>query len=416
MKWVFWLSLSAIIYTYVGYPLWLWLRRLWRDRPVRSVPALPSISIVMAVHNEAQVLPRKLLNLSEIDYPPDRFEMIVVSDGSTDGTNQVLAGVGAPLVGAKSVAALFSSGISGAATRSAFTSAPECPPQAGHPQGVPLQSGRLRALTLPQHQGKASALNCGIHAAKGEIVVLTDARQLIEPSAVRHLVANFADPAVGCVSGELILGEPQKGPSVNGVGVYWSMEKKIRQLESATGSVVGATGALYAIRRELAVPLPPGTILDDVYLPLHVVRQGRRVIFEPRARAYDTLVTGEQEFRRKVRTLLGNYQLLHLAPWLLTRANPVRFEFVCHKLLRLVVPFALASALVSSLLLKGVFFRLAFVLQLLFYGLATLAVFPARFGPVSRLANLSLAFVLLNTAAAVAFAYLVTGKKEVWVR
>jgi cellulose synthase/poly-beta-1,6-N-acetylglucosamine synthase-like glycosyltransferase len=366
----------------------------------------------MAVRNEAEVLPRKLLNLSEIDYPPDRCEMIVVSDGSTDGTNQVLAGVGAPLVGDRSVTAPFSNGISGAATRSAFPEPLEGPPQAGHPQGV----GRLRALTLPQHQGKASALNCGIQAAKGEIVVFTDARQLIEPSAVRHLVANFADPAVGCVSGELILGEPQKGPSVNGVGVYWSMEKKIRQLESATGSVVGATGALYAIRRELTVPLPPGTILDDVYLPLHVVRQGRRVIFEPRGRAYDTLATGEQEFRRKVRTLLGNYQLLQLAPWLLTTANPVRFEFVCHKLLRLVVPFALASALVSSLLLKGVFFRLAFVLQLLFYGLATLAVFPARFGLVSRLANLSLAFVLLNTAAAVAFAYLVTGKKEVWAR
>jgi cellulose synthase/poly-beta-1,6-N-acetylglucosamine synthase-like glycosyltransferase len=371
MKWVFWLSLSLIIYTYLGYPLWLWLRRLWRTRPVVSAPILPSISVIMALHNEAEVLPRKLCNLLEIDYPTDRCEIVVVSDGSTDATNRILAAAA---------------------------------------------EERLQVLTLPQRQGKASALNCGIQAAKGEIVVFTDARQLIEPSAVRCLVANFADPEVGCVSGELLLGEPEAAPSVNGVGVYWDIEKKIRQCESASGSVIGATGALYAIRRELAVPLPPGTILDDVYLPLHVVRLGSRVIFEPRAKAFDDLAPGGREFRRKVRTLTGNYQLLQLAPWLLTRTNPVRFEFVCHKLLRLVVPFALASVLVSSLLLEGGFFRFASLLQLLFYGLATLATFRTPPGVLSRLANLSFAFVLLNTAAAVAFAYFMTGKKEVWAR
>ncbi len=478
MKWVFWVSLSVIIYAYVGYPLWLWLRRLWRTRPVMSAPirtadlakqvcATPFVSIVMAVHNEAGVLARKLRNLWEIDYPPDRCEIIVVSDGSTDQTNQLLAAVGAPLVGARPVAARFSDRTSGAATRAA-----------------PTDLGRLHVVTLPQRQGKASALNRGIQAAKGEIVVFTDARQLVEPEAVKHLVADFADPTVGCVSGELMLGEaeapeavrkmaalppavrkgsafpaqqaqeetknkalrlgclpesrrlsvqqaaePQQAAgsgrthsfhsfagSVKGVGVYWSMEKKIRQWESATGSVVGVTGALYAVRRELLVPLPPGTILDDVYLPLHVVRQGRRVIFEPRARAYDDLATGEREFRRKVRTLTGNYQLLHLAPWLLGRTNPVRFEFVCHKLLRLVIPFALASVLVSSMVLEGHFFRLALFLQLLFYGLAILATVRTSIGMLSRLANLSLAFVLLNTAAAVAFAYFVTGKKEIWAR
>lgn len=375
MKWVFWVSLCVIIYTYIGYPVWLWLRRLWRSRPVKSAPILPSVSIVLAVHNEAEVLPQKLRNLSEIDYPADRCEIVVVSDGSTDGTDQVLAAV-----------------------------------------GVPLPPGRLRVLTLPQHQGKASALNCGIQAAKGEIVVFTDARQLIEPGAVRHLVASFSDISVGCVSGELVLGESEVRARASGVGAYWSMEKKIRQWESATGSVVGATGALYAVRRELLVPLPSGTILDDVYLPLHVARQGKRVVFEPGARAYDDLATREREFRRKVRTLTGNYQLLQLTPWLLTRANPVRFEFVCHKLMRLIVPFALASVLVSSSLLEGDFFRLALLLQLLFYGLATLAVFRPRFGMLTRLANLSLAFVLLNTAAAVAFAYFATGKKEIWAR
>jgi len=472
MKWLFWLSVLFIGYTYAGYPLWLYVRSRWRALPVRSAPIVPSVSIVMAVHNEAEVLPRKLRNLSEIDYPPDRCEIIFVSDGSTDGTNQVLGEVGAlpslrsglALIGAQFVAAPFSDETPGVATRAAPTKL------------------RSRVLTLPQHRGKASALNCGIQEAKGSIVVFTDARQLIAPDAVRRLVANFSDRSVGCVSGELMLAEieapegvkktaalppavrkgsaftarqvQEKGnnkafrlgglpesrrlsaqqaaepqhagggghvrfsgdASVNGVGAYWSMEKKIRQWESATGSVVGATGALYAVRRELLVPVPVGTILDDVYLPLHVIRQGKRAVFEPRARAYDNLATGAREFRRKVRTLTGNYQLLQLAPWLLTKANPVRFEFVCHKLLRLVVPFALAGILISSLFLEGEFFRVALWLQLLFYGLATLAIFRARFGIMSRLANLSLAFVLLNTAAAVAFAYFATGKKETWAQ
>src|SRR5215469_9323878 len=301
MKWLFWLSVLFIGYTYAGYPLWLYVRSRWRALPVRSAPIVPSVSIVMAVHNEAEVLPRKLRNLSEIDYPPDRCEIIFVSDGSTDGTNQVLGEAGAlpslrsglALMGAQLVAAPFSDETPGVATRAAPTKL------------------RWRVLTLPQHRGKASALNCGIQEAKGSIVVFTDARQLIAPDAVRRLVANFSDRSVGCVSGELMLAEietpegvkktaasPQhaggggrvrfsRDASVNGVGAYWSMEKKIRQWESATGSVVGATGALYAVRRELLVPVPVGTILDDVYLPLHVIRQGKRAVFEPRARAYD---------------------------------------------------------------------------------------------------------------------------------
>src|SRR5207247_9241227 len=142
-------------------------------------------------------------------------------------------------------------------------------------------------------------------------------------------VEDFAVPAVGCVSGELMLGEPDSGESAQGMGLYWRIEKQIREMESASGSVIGATGAIYAVRRSLLAPIPPETILDDVYIPMNVVRQGSRVIFDPRARAWDLphLGTG-REFARKVRTLSGNYQLLQLAPWMLTSANPVRFEFV----------------------------------------------------------------------------------------
>src|SRR5207253_7254897 len=174
---------------------------------------------------------------------------------------------------------------------------------------------RIRVILNQESRGKAGGLDDAIKVARGEIVVFTDARQAIELDAVRLLAENFADSAVGCVSGELMLGNPGTGEAAKGLGLYWLIEKKIRELESASGSVVGATGALYAVRRELLVPLPSETILDDVYLPMQVLRQGARVVFEPRARAWDApnLGTG-REFARKVRTLSGNYQVVQLAP------------------------------------------------------------------------------------------------------
>jgi hypothetical protein len=229
-------------------------------------------------------------------------------------------------------------------------------------------------------------------------------------------VENFADPAVGCVSGELMLGDPVTGETKKGMGIYWRFEKKIREWEAASGSVVGATGALYAVRRELLTEVPAGTILDDVYIPMQVVRQVKRVIFEPRARAWDVPDLGsELEFARKVRTLSGNYQLVQLAPWLLTTENPIRFEFVSHKLLRLVVPFALAALLLASLAIRGPLYRVVLILQLVFYALSVLALgrFVKR-GVLARTADAALTFVTLNTAAVVAFANFITGRKAVW--
>jgi cellulose synthase/poly-beta-1,6-N-acetylglucosamine synthase-like glycosyltransferase len=180
---------------------------------------------------------------------------------------------------------------------------------------------------------------------------------------------------------------------------------------------VGATGALYAVRRNLLSRIPQETILDDVYIPFQVVRQGQRVVFEPRALVWDDLKPGpKQEFRRKVRTLIGNYQLLQLAPWVLKRSNPLRFKFICHKLLRLLVPFALVGLLLSTFWLRKEIFGLALVLQLVFYTLAALSMFRAKVGIVSRLSDIPLAFIVLNAAAAVALFYFVIGKKAVWER
>lgn len=373
MTWVFWGAAVFIVYVYAGYPCWLWIRGCVGPRPVKRGNFLPPVSIVIVARNEERVIADKVRNLLELNYPPESYEVVVVSDGSTDRTAEVLADFG--------------------------------------------KSGRVQSVVKAEARGKAAGLNDAIACARGDVIVFNDARQYIEPDAIRVLLENFADPEVGCASGELMLGDPRHGEAAKGMGLYWRIEKTVRELESKSGSVVGATGAIYAVRRNLLVPVPPETILDDVYIPMHVVKQGARVVFEPQARAWDVADLGaEREFARKVRTLSGNYQLLQLAPWLLANSNPLRFEFVSHKLLRLLVPFALAAALVSALMLGHPFYRMAFAAQLAFYALGLLAMARWMKGPLARIADAALTFVVLNTAAAVAFANFVTGRKAAWNR
>jgi cellulose synthase/poly-beta-1,6-N-acetylglucosamine synthase-like glycosyltransferase len=372
MTWAFWLAVAVIAYAYVGYVGWLWLRGQWRPRPALRGTGEPLVSVVMVVRNEAAVLAEKLRNLVELDYPAERLQIVVVSDGSTDGTEAILR------------------------------------EQARNPQVLVV----LNQLA----GGKALGLNDGVSVAQGDIVVFTDARQKIEKDALRRLTENFADPEVGAVSGELMLGDPVSGESGSGLGLYWRMEKRVRTLEAASGSVVGATGAIYAVRRELVVKVPADTILDDVFIPMNVARQKFRVLFDDRARAWDQADLGaDREFRRKVRTLTGNYQLLQLAPWLLSGENPLRFEFISHKLMRLVVPFALIMAFIAAGLLPGMFFRVAFWAQVTFYGFSLLGWAGWNLGPVSRLSDVAYAFAALNAAALVAFVNFVTGQKSVWM-
>ncbi|MGB0037728.1 MAG: hypothetical protein WBQ00_02450, partial [Terriglobales bacterium] len=218
-------------------------------------------------------------------------------------------------------------------------------------------------------------------------------------------------------SGELMLGDPASGETGKGMGLYWRVEKKIREMESASGSVAGATGSIYCARRALLDPLPEGTILDDVLLPMQVVRRGSRVIFDPRARAWDSPDLGQsREFSRKVRTLSGNYQLLQLAPWLLGASNAIRFEFFSHKLVRLVVPLALLALLAASIFLTAPFYRAVLFAQLAFYALSLIAIGGVKTGPLGRIADPARTFVVLNSAAVVAFVNFVTGRKAVWVR
>lgn len=358
MKILFWVSLAVVAYTYIGYFIYLWIRSRVMPHPVRKAPMEPAVSVVIAVHNEEVCLPEKLRNLSLLEYPQNKLEIIIASDASTDRTNSILEAA--------------------------------------------QQSSPLRIVSVQSsiRGGKAAALSNAIEKATGEILLFTDVRQTIEPSAMRELAANFADPSVGCVSGELMF--RRGSDNCEGVSAYWRFEKVIRKLEASVGSVAGATGAIYAARRRCVVPPPPGTLLDDVYIPACVARSGLRVVFEPAARAWDSPIAGNAEFRRKVRTLAGNYQLLQLAPWLLTQANPMRWAFVSHKLLRLAVPFLLVSALLANTALIATPLYLAFLTgQVCLYVLALLG-FVLPFSVMPKPCSVASAFVLLNAAAFVA--------------
>ena len=362
---LFWIAFVLAAYTYVGYPLWLKVLAVLRPRTVRRSSITPSISIVIALHNEERSLGSKLDNIARLKYPSP-IEVVLVSDGSTDGTNAILS------------------------------SAP----------------GFVHPILLPKAEGKAEALNAGVSAATGEILVFFDARQIVAEDALLELTSFFFDDTVGATSGELVLEDAAGAPKV---GIYWRIEKLIRRLESESGSVAGVTGAIYAMRRELFVPLPKGTILDDLLIPMNVIRAGKRVVFCSTAVAHDRIFPEPgKEFSRRVRTLTGNYQLFKIAPWLLTPVNPILFRFISHKVLRLAVPLLLAVLLVSAALAPGAFYKAALGVQLIFYGLAALGWLspPTR---KFRLVATAETFTMLNVAAIFAFYNFATGREKVWV-
>jgi biofilm PGA synthesis N-glycosyltransferase PgaC len=368
MKVLFWVCLSVAIYAYFGYAILLWLYVRLHRRPILRKAIVPEVSILIAVRNEEANLPAKLENLRLLDYPRDKIQIIIASDGSTDRTADILR-----------------------------------------------DQSNICSIILDHSNGKACALNEAVKFATGEILVFLDARQFVDTNAVSELVSCFADSSVGAVSGELLLESSSTATSSEALGIYWKIEKVVRKLESDSGSVVGVTGAIYAIRRELYIEMPPGTILDDVFVPMYVARSGKRVIFHSLAIARDRLFSEKgKEFSRKVRTLTGNYQLLRLAPWLLSPANPLLFRFISHKLLRLIVPLFLILMLVASVMTSGLFYRGVFWLQILFYAMAVFGMLSPsarKFKPVA-IAN---TFVMLNTAAALAFYNFVAGRNKVWV-
>jgi biofilm PGA synthesis N-glycosyltransferase PgaC len=366
----FWLAAAVVLYAWLVYPALMTLLAAVRPAPaVRRDSIEPPVTVLLVVRDEEAHLEDKLRNLLALDYPREKLEVLVVSDGSTDRTESIAAG---------------------------------------------FAGAGVRLLPLAPPRGKACCLNEAVPQARGEVLLLTDARQALAADAVRRLVACLGDPSVGAASGELhLVASPGRAPEA--VGLYWKYEKLIRRSESRFDSTVGVTGALYAVRKELFVPLDPRAILDDVLVPMEVVLAGRRVVFEPEARAFDRLAENPaHEYRRKVRTLAGNYQLLALRPALLDPfRNRLFFQLVSHKLSRLAVPWCLLLLLVAgaglALERPGAFYRVALGLQAVFYLLAAAGWVGTRARRPSRLTSLPYTLVLLNVAAANALPGFVRG-------
>jgi len=296
LAWVFWVLFGYGILLAV-------LARGERVEPLQEfVPR--SVTVLLAVHNGERWLRDKLNSILALDYPAELLHILVISDGSTDQTASIakeFAGRGV-----------------------------EC---------IEVVKG-----------GKAAALSAGLARAQGEILFFTDVRQPLDEGSLRELVSYFADPTVGVVSGELIIREGNNLAEAN-VGLYWKYEKWIRIKLSRIDSVLGATGCIYAMRRSLAKPLPQGCLLDDMYLPLCAFFQGYRVLFDSKARAYDQPTSLDSEFRRKVRTLAGVYQIIGYFPALMGPNNRMWIHFISHKFGRLVLPFALLTTAITSFFL-----------------------------------------------------------------
>ena len=337
---IFWTAFGCIVYVYLGYPLLLILWRKVVRRPVHKQYQELSVSLVIAMHNESNNVRAKIQNCFELDYPADKLQIIVSLDAPTDGTDALL--------------------------------------QDYADQGVHIVHCAVR-------RGKAAALNSGLAIARGEIVMFADAEQRLEKPAIRELVANFADESVGAVSGALVLLDAEANEASDGVGLYWRYEKKLRAMESDIHSMPGATGAIYAIRRNLFAPLSPGTILDDVVVPMRIVLGGKRATFDPSARAYSAVAHSlGGEYEKKKRTLAGNYQLFVEMPELLVPwRNPIFVQMVSHKFGRLIVPYCLAALFVSNMFMLEGFYRLVMVLQVMWYLMACVGWWIAYRGGLS---------------------------------
>jgi cellulose synthase/poly-beta-1,6-N-acetylglucosamine synthase-like glycosyltransferase len=353
---IFWSSVALLFYTFLGYPIVIYFlgRFISRNSLEAATETLPTATIVLAAFNEEDRIERRLLNLLETQYPSNRLDIVLVSDGSTDFTVE---------------------------------------------RARSLKDLRIQIVVLPKRTGKAGCLNAGLAIAAGEIIVFADVRQRFTPETIPHLIKHFCDPQIGAVSGSLEIDSSTSAVG-GGVDAYWKLEKFIRYYESRFDSSIGCTGAIYAIRRNLYRPLPVDTLLDDVVTPMEIAARGGRVLFDPFALAFDPQsLEPEREWIRKRRTLAGNYQMLfRYLSWMFPWKNRLWWQLISHKYLRLAAPwFLLVAFTVNAALLKEPFYRGVFVLQCFFYLLA-LAGGLLR-GKKNMLVAVPAGFVFLNITA-----------------
>jgi cellulose synthase/poly-beta-1,6-N-acetylglucosamine synthase-like glycosyltransferase len=361
----FWICIAAVLYAYAGYPLLIAVcSRLFgrREQPPEIADAdLPRVSLLIVAHNEQAVIEARVRNALATDYPPDKLEIVVASDGSSDATPAIV----------------------------------QCYSHRG-----------VRLLHDPQRRGKAATINAAMPQLSGDIVILSDANTDVDPSAVRRLARWFADPAVGAVCGRLLLTDPATGANVD--GVYWRYETFLKRCEGRLGALLGANGAIYAIRRDLFVPIPPGTIIDDFVIPLlSKLRSGRAIVYDPAALAREeTAPDVASEFLRRARIGAGGFQAIGPL-WLLSdpRRGWVALAFLSHKVLRWCCPFFMLGALALGAMLSGqALYREILLAQAGFYSIALAgALWPARARRAPRWLRAVQLFTSMNAALLVGF-------------
>ena len=358
----------------------LQIKSIFRKYPVSTdrTDDFPHVSVVIAARNEEKNIERRIRNIMNQDYPKEKLEVIVVSDGSIDATDDIVKAI-----------------MSEVERRA---------------------KGFLRILSHQPSFGKPFCINAGVAAATGDIIVFADCRQRFADNAIKELIKNFVDQKVGCVSGELVLEKTPGSSMQTEMGAYWRFEKWVRKLESSTGSVPGATGAIYAVRKKLFRPLPIQTLLDDVLIPMRICMQRFRTIFDSKAIAYDTVsMNFALEKKRKIRTLAGNWQLLILEPSLLNPfKNPIWARFLSHKILRLLIPYFFISLVIVAFCLQSLcsFFFISFVFLFLF--VSVLPPFEGKLGILFESGNAFRSLIFLNYFALLAPFKLVFGSRKMW--
>jgi cellulose synthase/poly-beta-1,6-N-acetylglucosamine synthase-like glycosyltransferase len=353
---VFWIAAGVAFYVYVGFPLVLVFLRRFASRSVERRPTEPTVSLLVAAYNEADVIEAKIRNALALRYPPEKLEIAIACDGPKDGTTAIAEGVAAAAGG-----------------------------------------GRVRVFAYPVNRGKLHVLNDTVPHLSGEIVALSDAASMLNEDAISRLVENFADPSVGAVSGVYRVVSGDQTALGNQEDLYWRYETFLKHAEGDVSSILGCHGALYALRREL-YPFPkPTTINDDYVIPMRIVQRGFRVVYDPRAVATEEAheMAG---FSRRVRIMTGNFQQLGELTSLVRplRVGPL-FFFLSHKAGRLIVPIAMLAMLIANLfLLDQRLYRVLFALQLTFYALVALGAI-VRLRP--KILRLPYYFCMINAAA-----------------
>jgi poly-beta-1,6-N-acetyl-D-glucosamine synthase len=374
VKLLFWVSALTLFYVYLGYPLLLVVLSFLRQVPVRKSEIYPSVTLIIPAYNEEAVIRDKLDNAFSLDYPLEKLEVILASDGSSDATVQVAESY--------------------------------------------VNKG-LTLLEFRERRGKPSVLNDAVTAANGEIVVFSDASSLLGPGAIRKLVANFSDPQVGCVCGDYRLAYTDDSMRGQGEGLFVRYELFLKRKEAQIGSLLGLHGAIYALRKELYAPLPPDIINDDYIIPATIVCRGFRAVFEEEAIAYEKEQSDLQsEFRRRVRIATGNMQQMRHLAFLFNPMMGMPFlQFLSHKVLRTTTPFLLASLFLSNMLVDGLFYAALFSMQVLFYLSAFVGYILEKKHTHIKLLSSVFYFCLANVGVAIGvIAFFTRGVQVKWRR